>query len=119
MGQTEWTTFLTRGAKSNVLSNSAVFEQGEVLKNKAHMPILNRFGRGINAVDVHLASLVRLLKSSNDSQERAFTTTGRPQQSHQRSGLHVEAEVPDSLLAAESLTNTADADSHGLSRDLV
>ena len=69
-------------AERHVLAHVAVLEEGEVLKNKAHLPVLDGAIRGLLASDPDAAG-VGLLQTGDQAKQRALSRAGGPEQGHQ------------------------------------
>ena len=88
-----------------------MLEQGEVLKHKAHLALLNRSGGGLFPGDPN-PPRIRLLQAGDQPQQRALAGTGGPEQRHQRAGVDIEADVVDRPKGAELFTDAGNPDAH-------
>ena len=100
-------------AEGHVLAHGSMLEQGEVLKHKAHLPVLHGALGGLLAGDPDAAA-VAVLKAGDQAQQGALARTRGAQQRHQGAGLHVDADIVDGAEVTEILADVGDADTHRL-----
>ena len=89
-----------------------MLEQGEMLKDKAHLARLNGPIGGFFTGDPD-ATAVHVLQASDQAQQCALAGSGGSEQGHKGTALDIETDILDSFEVTEAFADIGDADPHG------